>query len=324
MSRALRIEYDGAWYHVMNRGQERRSIFRGDGDKKAFLKLLNEISEIYSVEIHAFSLMDNHYHLLIHTPVAGLSRAMRHLNGLYTQGFNKIHRKDGPLFRGRYKAILVDSNEYLTELVRYIHLNPVEAKLCEHPKQHKWTSYRYYFKPDKTIRFLRTESILAEFGKNEKKALEYFEVFTMAKSAKNKKKEIENTTNNILGGKGFKEWVSRNFIEEKHKKTKEIPERDKRLLPELTAKEIIQKVAFIYNVSLKDLRSSQSGQRNEAKAVTIYLLRHKKGMKLKEIGRWLNTTNEVAVAQTIYRTKKKLEKDRKFKKIYREIEKSIF
>src|SRR3989339_976757 len=128
MARPLRIEYEGAWYHVINRGQTRRNIVRTDEDRKLFLKLLGDTQQTYGIEIHAFSLMDNHYHLLVHTPKAGLSRAMRHLNGVYTLKINQIWNTDGPIFKGRYNARLVDSEEYLLELIRYIHLNPVVAK----------------------------------------------------------------------------------------------------------------------------------------------------------------------------------------------------
>src|SRR3990167_8702835 len=98
MSRPLRIEYEGAWYHVINRGAGRRKIFIDPKDYDLFFELLNEILETWNVQTHAFSLIPNHYHLAIHTPNAQLSRALRHLNGVYTQRFNRRHKTDGPLF----------------------------------------------------------------------------------------------------------------------------------------------------------------------------------------------------------------------------------
>ena len=112
MSRPLRIEYPGAWYHVMNRGNNFQKIFLDDADKKQFLKLLGETCEMWKIRVHAYCLMDNHYHVLIETPVIGLSRAMRHLNGIYTQRFNRKNKRDGVLFRGRYRAILVQSKNF--------------------------------------------------------------------------------------------------------------------------------------------------------------------------------------------------------------------
>ena len=131
MARPLRIEYPGAWYHVMNRGVDRQPIFLHDAHRESFLSLLSDISRSYQVEIHAYCLMNNHYHLLVRTPLGNISRAMRHLNGVYTQRFNSMEKRDGSLFRGRFKAILVEADEYLLRLSRYIHLNPVAAKLVK-------------------------------------------------------------------------------------------------------------------------------------------------------------------------------------------------
>lgn len=100
MSRPLRIVYEGAWYHVMNRGASRRTIFHSDTYRQLFLALLGEITQTFGVEVHAYCLMDNHYHLLLHTPRANLSAAMRHLQGLYTQRHNRMEQTDGPSFGG--------------------------------------------------------------------------------------------------------------------------------------------------------------------------------------------------------------------------------
>jgi putative transposase len=107
MARPLRIEYPNAFYHVMNRGLSRREIYLGDDDYEIFLGVLKETSKLFDIRVLAYAFMPNHYHLLIQTPKANLSRAMRHLNGVYTQRFNRFHNNDGPLFRGRYKAILI-------------------------------------------------------------------------------------------------------------------------------------------------------------------------------------------------------------------------
>lgn len=117
MPRPQRIEYPGAWYHVMNRGAGRRVIFRTNVQRQGFLELLGELSEIYGIAVHAYCLMGNHYHLLIHTPRGNLSAAMRHLNSVYTQRFNRSIGTDGPLFRGRYKAVVVEADAYLAHSV---------------------------------------------------------------------------------------------------------------------------------------------------------------------------------------------------------------
>ena len=152
MPRPLRLEFENAWYHVMNRGLGSQIIYKNPTHGEIFLELLKDATELFGIEIHAYCLMSNHYHLLIKTPRGNLSRAMRHINGVYTQRFNRLENKEGPLFRGRYKAILVDHESYLLQVSRYIHLNPVNAKLANLPDQYKWSSYIYYInkkeKPD--------------------------------------------------------------------------------------------------------------------------------------------------------------------------------
>ena len=104
MSRPLRIEYPGAWYHVMNRGRRREPVYVAESDYKLFLEILNQTSELFQIEIHAYALIPNHYHLLIRTPLGNISRCMRHINGVYTQKINKKYKTDGSLFRERFKA----------------------------------------------------------------------------------------------------------------------------------------------------------------------------------------------------------------------------
>ena len=143
MSRPLRIEYPDAWYHVMNRGGRYEDIFEEKKDYSVFLELLQEAIDIFHIKIAAFCLMQNHYHLLIQTPEANISRSMRHINGVYTQRFNKIHGYDGHLFRGRYKSILIDADSYLLQVMRYIHRNPITAGLTD-KLNYSWSSHKAY------------------------------------------------------------------------------------------------------------------------------------------------------------------------------------
>ena len=146
MVRALRIEYEHAFYHVMNRGKGQQDIFCGDGYFQAFLDTVVEASERFNAIIHCYCLMNNHYHLLIETPIANLGRVMRHINGVYTQRYNRMKKTDGPLFRGRYKAILVDPDSYLLQLSSYIHRNPIECRkpLVVKLEDWPWSSYPAY------------------------------------------------------------------------------------------------------------------------------------------------------------------------------------
>lgn len=131
MARPLRITYPSAFYHITSRGNERKNIFRSNRDREKFLEYLETATERYNAVIHVFCLMDNHYHILIETPICNLSQIMRHINGAYTTYFNVKRARSGHLFQGRYRAILVEKDAYAKELSRYIHLNPVRAKIVE-------------------------------------------------------------------------------------------------------------------------------------------------------------------------------------------------
>ena len=142
MSRPLRIEFDGAVYHVMARGNAREPIFFDDHDRQAFVDGLWQSAERFEWWVWAYCLMDNHYHLLIETRSGQLSRGMRELNGIYTQRFNRHHQRVGHVLQGRFKAVLVDKDSYLLELLRYIVLNPVRAGMVPSAGEWPWSSYR--------------------------------------------------------------------------------------------------------------------------------------------------------------------------------------
>jgi len=128
MARPLRIEFPGALYHVTARGNERRTVFRDDADRHRFLGAVDEVSKEYGLRIHAYCLLPNHYHLLVETPRANLSRAIGWLQTTYTIRFNRRHRRSGHLFQGRFKAHIVDADDYARQLVCYVHLNPVRPR----------------------------------------------------------------------------------------------------------------------------------------------------------------------------------------------------
>jgi REP element-mobilizing transposase RayT len=142
MARPLRLEFPGATYHVTSRGDRREAIYRDDADRALFLQVLEKALDRFNAQVLAYCLMGNHYHLVLHTRLANLSRLMRQLNGVYTQTFNRRHALVGHLFQGRFKAILVDRDLYLLALCRYVERNPVAAGLVRSPGQWPWSSYR--------------------------------------------------------------------------------------------------------------------------------------------------------------------------------------
>jgi putative transposase len=168
MARKLRVEYPGAIYHVMNRGDRREPIFRDDPDRHRFLETLSAACSKTGWQIHAYCLMGNHFHLVLETPQANLVAGMKWFLGTYTMRFNRRHRLLGHLFSGRYKALMVDGSAkgYLHSVCDYVHLNPVRAKLlrAQQPlRAYRWSSYPEYLKsPARRPDWLRTDRLLGE------------------------------------------------------------------------------------------------------------------------------------------------------------------
>lgn len=174
MARPLRLEFPGAVYHLTARGNARQSIYRDEADQQRFLELLGAVCDRFNWRAHVYCLMGNHYHLVIETPEANLARGMRQLNGVYTQAFNRRHRKVGHLFQGRYTAILVDKNKYLLELARYVVLNPVRARMVKSAGQWPWSSYRAMIGKGEAPAWLDLDWILSQFSNRRHEARQRF------------------------------------------------------------------------------------------------------------------------------------------------------
>jgi len=170
MARPLRIEYEGAVYHVTARGNARADIYLSDDDREMFLDVLAHVTDRFGWVCHAYCLMDNHYHLMIETPQANLSRGMRQLNGIYTQRFNRRHGQVGHIFQGRFKSIVVDKDSHLLELSRYVVLNPVRARMVKHVRDWIWSSYRATSGESPPPDFLNVDWLLSQFGQTKARA----------------------------------------------------------------------------------------------------------------------------------------------------------
>jgi len=316
MARPLRIEYEGAWYHVMNRGLARQTIFFNDKHREIFLELLAEISYRYRIEIHAYCLMSNHYHLLIRTPIANLSRAMRHLNGIYTQRFNASLKRDGPIFRGRFKSILVEKDVYLLRLSRYIHLNPVAAKIVHKAENFKWSSYRYYITKDKSRRWIFQNDTLAYFGKHQQRRK--YQVFVeegIDKEIDDFFKKIKRLP--VLGTEAFTKTVTEKYLKENHK-VLEIP--DHKQIIECPSLGMIGKtVCNYFNVDAKCIFKPTRGERYKPRAMVMYLGQ----AKYRDIANYLTATSLTGVSRTIRKMDLLIKNNKKLKYQISEITKQL-
>jgi REP element-mobilizing transposase RayT len=177
MARPLRVEYEGAVYHVTSRGNAGQDVFLGDADRARFLNVLAEVIERFRWFCHAYCLMTNHYHLLVETPDANLSRGMQHLNSVYTQAFNRDHGRAGHVLQGRFKSILVEKESHLLELARYVVLNPVRVKMVRSTRDWPWSSYRATAGVVEVPKFLTVSWILSQFHQESGRAVREYRKF---------------------------------------------------------------------------------------------------------------------------------------------------
>lgn len=286
MARPLRINYSGAFYHVYHRGLERREIYKDEHDYAIFVKLLEQAHIQFKVKIHAYCLMSNHYHLYVETPEGNLSRVMRHVNGLYTQKYNKKYSRVGSLFQGRYGSKLVDQHSYSLELVRYIHLNPVKAKMVKSPGAYAHSSYRVYQGRKQGFEGLETNWLLKQFGRKSTIAIREFEKYTLAGLAESWQPEESQLGRVMIGTEKFFEEI-----------------RDKYLLgkkdTELSELREIKRTADLKKIE-KWIEQLDLDEKHKRKCVA-YVLKKYTPLKLSEIAEKIGRVSYSGVAQMVRR-----------------------
>jgi hypothetical protein len=260
--------------------------------------------------------MDNHYHLLLSTPRGGLSRAMRHLDGLYTQKFNRVHHRDGPLFRGRYKAILIDAEEYFQSVVRYIHQNPLRAGVLPDIDRYRWSSHLGYLNNKQCPNWLDTRSVTSQFGglREYRRFMhdeieEEIEVFYQGPYQKP-----------VMGSKAFIDRV-RAKLGDSARVEQEKPE--SRRIFGLALEEIVGAAAREYGKKVEELKRRKRGGENEARMVAIYLGRHLGGHKHEEIGKAVGLEKTSSVSSAYLLMKERVAKQKRLVRRVRRIEKTL-
>jgi REP element-mobilizing transposase RayT len=218
MARSLRTDFAGALHHVTSRGNERRPVFYDDRDRERFLTFLDETARRFGWSVTAYVLMTNHFHLVVQTPEASLSRGMHWLNTKYVVWFNRRHQRSGHLFGGRFKAFLIDKEAYFTTVLRYVVLNPVRAKMVERPEDYRWSSYRATAGLESAPEWLDLKAALSPFAPQTELAQAYYREFVTLRIASE-----ERLWDQVINGiyLGTESWAKsiRKFIDSKPRST---------------------------------------------------------------------------------------------------------
>ncbi len=308
MARPLRIEFPGAFYHVISRGNAGEPIYSARRDRKKFLNYLGTSVSRFGIRIHTYCLMANHYHLLVETPEPNLSRAIQWLNVSYATYFNKKRGRQGHLFQGRFKSILVDADAYLKQVSRYVHLNPVRAKLVDTVVDHEWSSYPAFIGKTKAPEWLCVDWLLDQFGDDFKIAQHNYRQYVEgvdSEMLRNPSKKV--VSGAILGDDKFVVWVKKNHVTNRSDHP-ELPQL-KELKPRCSLDRIIEVVADVFECS-RDQILEKGRKKNLARDISIYFSRNFSGKSGVEIAHRYGMRSGAATTMRYKAALKKLEDDR--------------
>ncbi len=317
MPRFERLEYEDAIYHVMNRGRGCQKIFHDQAYYQAFEETLKESRSRHGAIIHAYCFMNNHYHLLIQTPRANLSRIMRHINGVYTQRYNRLKGTDGPLYRGRFKSLLVEDDIYALYVSRYIHRNPVETK---HPivsslEQYTHSSYPAYINKQKAPEWLERNFIYELEGSHHRyQGMKTFvETGVDTDTARIYK---NNQWPMVYGSSDYRKWIYEVKLPEK-----DAPQRARVLVNTPDIAIIVAIVSRYYGKKEETLYQMKraKGYQNKPRDVSIYLSQVIGDKKLTEIAPVFGYTHPNSVSYVTSRFRSELKTNKKLRQQIDEI-----
>lgn len=306
MARPLRIEYPNAIYHVMNRGQGKRDIFHGLSYTNAFFSCLADANEQFGLEVLAYCLMKNHYHLLVRTPRGNLSRCMRHVNGVYTQWHNKLRQTDGALFRGRYKAILVEEDSYLLPVSRYIHRNPIETKmpLVVNLEDYVLSSYQAYINKAIVPGWLNRDFILSVLASTQN-----FQTYRsyVEEGSHQELNDFYNAKKqeSVLGSKIFKAFAKKQCLANNEDVYGEV------LLDAKPVGLVVNLVANYYGITENDILSPNliRSVKNRPRQIAMYFCQLYSRATLKSIAEYFSVGSYFSVSKSIARLRNAMEND---------------
>jgi len=279
MARKPRIEFEGALYHVITRGNQRQQIFRGTADNERYLKILDDYKLRYDFLIYAYVLMENHVHLLIETKEAPLSKILQGINQRYTMYFNRRYATVGHLFQGRYKAMLCEKDSYLLSLVKYIHMNPVRAGIAKSPEEYRWSSHPSYIGQTRGRGIVDSELVLKMFGDDRRKATRAYREYMEEKETLRREDVYATVDQRIVGDE--------RFVEEVKTRTGRsvVPGRRRHLY---TLSDIAKAVEEMCALSLEQLRGKGRGEELGRARGLMSLVAKQYGYKGREVAEYLS------------------------------------
>lgn len=302
MDRKHRSDFEYAFHHVFNRASARRMIFGKEEHCHTFLNTLEHVIKVDEIEVHAYCLMGNHYHLLVRTPRTNLSEAMHRLGSMFTRRYNRAEKIDGPLFRARYRSKIVGHDDYLRQLCRYIHRNPVAAGIVKHPKEYKWSSYKTY-----ALELSHPSWLIRNELPN---------YFAGANPLTSMRKFVEDSTKTKYDGISLEKFLKTSYDEPQIVSSRCITGPQESLqkfsLEPAAFKEIIKTVSRYYKVAEKSLFTCQPGVKNNPRDVAIYLAREEASIKMCDIARKFSI-GRTAASNVFSRIKIRIQKESSFK-----------
>ena len=320
MVRPLRIEWPGALYHITDRGNERKPIFRDDTDRRRLIKYLAEAVDRFHLRIHAVCLMPNHYHAEIETPRGNLSKTMQWLKTAYTVYFNRRHQRSGHLFQGRYKAAIVEKESHLMALTRYIHLNPVRAGLVVRPEDYGWSSYLEYIRVHQRWKWLETEWTLEQFGGINSKGRFRFRQFVEEGIEQELRDPLSKSIKGvILGGDQFIEWVQERFLNYRDDPPSVSASK---LIGKIAITELIRNVSEVIDVPEHIIRD-KGKHGNEARELAIFLAHKHSGETNVMIGKEFGEITGPTMTYLLCKIRDRLRQDRTFVKYVMWVEENL-
>jgi putative transposase len=306
MARPLRIDMPDGQYHVTSRGLERRAIVHDDTDRQMWVRLLDRVARRRQWRVLAWTLMENHFHLYVRTPQADLSAGMHDLNSGYVSVFNRRHDRAGPLFQGRFKAILVEQEQHDWELSRYIHLNPVRAALAPRPELYAWSSCSAYFNERLAPEWLAWQDVLTQHGRTIRAARRAYMRFLMEGTVTPPPSPLSGVHASILlGSPGFIERMKTWLEDRLPDHTIPMP-RELRHEPSIPS--IVEAVANILGET-RDIVMNPATSNHLPRSVAFCLCRRLTRMTYNEIGHSFGDVQGNAVVQCLHRLSIRLAKD---------------